>query len=192
MLQSIIPWHDTRATFASHAAPVTRSPGKRAPAMCRLARRSLAVSAIAGALHVGAPAASAFVHDLLPAVAMLQPHLSARLADVPEVVFRPERRPASLVPLYVTFAALQVLDTNSTRHALARGYAESNPLLRPVAGSGAAMMLVKTGATAATVVAVERLWRRNRLAAVLTMIGINAGYAVVVAHNYRTADLRTP
>ena len=47
------------------------------------------------------------------------------------------------------------------------------------------MVLVKVGATALTIAAVERLWRRNRVAAVLTMIGINAGYTAVVAHNYR-------
>ena len=158
--------------------------------MCRAARRSLAVSATVVALHVGAPAASAFMHDLLPAVAMLQPHLTATPAGAAGVVAPPERRPASLVPLYVSFAALQVLDANSTRHALSRGYAEGNPVLRPAVENEAAMMLVKAGATVATIAAVERLWRRNRVAAVLTMIGINTGYAIVVARNYHKAGLR--
>ena len=158
--------------------------------MSGAARRLPAVSAIALVLYLGAPAASASVHDLLPAVAMLHPHLIATPAAAASVASRPEGRPASLVPLYVTFAALQVLDTDSTRHALARGYAEGNPVLRPVAGSGATMMLVKAGATIATIAAVERLWRRNRLAAVLTMIGINAGYAIVVTRNYQKAGRR--
>jgi hypothetical protein len=155
--------------------------------MCRAARRPLVVSTFLIALHVSATATSASVHDLLPAVAMLQPHLNARLATVPEIAHAVEHRPPALLPLYVSFAALQVLDTDSTRQALARGYAESNPLLRPVAGNRTSMALVKVGATVLTIAAVERLWRRNRVAAVLTMVGINAGYAVVVAHNYRKA-----
>ena len=155
--------------------------------MCRAVRRPFVVSTIAIALHVGATATSASVHDLLPAVAMLQPHLHARLAAAPEIASAVERRPPALLPLYVSFAALQVLDTDSTRQALDRGYAESNPLLRPVAGNSTSMVLVKVGATVLTIAAVERLWRRNRVAAVLTMVGINAGYAVVVAHNYRKA-----
>lgn len=158
--------------------------------MRRAARRPLVVSAIAIALHVSASATSASAHDLLPAVAMLQPHLNARLADVPEIPPPAQARPPALLPLYISFAALQVLDTDSTRQALARGYAESNPVLRPVAGNSTSMVLVKIGATVLTIAAVERLWRRNRVAAVLTMIGVNAGYAVVVAQNYRKVGLR--
>lgn len=158
--------------------------------MRRTSRRPLVVSAIAIALHVSATATSASVHDLLPAVAMLQPHLNARLAEVPDTARDVERRPPALLPLYVSFAALQVLDTDSTRQALARGYTESNPVLRPVAGNSTSMVLVKVGATVLTIAAVERLWRRNRVAAVLTMIGINAGYAVVVAQNYRKVGSR--
>lgn len=158
--------------------------------MRRATRRPLVVSAIAIALHVSAAATSASVHELLPAVAMLQPHLNARLVAVPEIAPAAERRPSALLPLYVSFAALQVLDADSTRQALARGYAESNPLLHPVAGNSTSMVLVKVGATALTIAAVERLWRRNRVAAVLTMIGINAGYTAVVAHNYRKAGSR--
>jgi hypothetical protein len=151
-------------------------------------RRLVVVTSIVVAVHVDAPAAVASAHDVLPAVAMLGPHFGVRSARPAETRARDTvHRPAPLVPLYVSFGALQVLDTHSTRHALARGYDESNPVLRPVAGNGTAMVLVKVGATAATIVAVERLWRRNRVAAVLTMIGINAGYAIVVANNYRKA-----
>ena len=47
------------------------------------------------------------------------------------------------------------------------------------------MLAIKVGATAGTIFAVEKLWRHNRTAAVLTMIGVNAGYALLVGSNYR-------
>jgi hypothetical protein len=97
-------------------------------------------------------------------------------------------RPASLVPLYLTFASLQVLDTDSTIEALSRGYRESNPLLEPVSGHRGAMLAVKAGVTLGTIMLVERVWKgRHRRAAVLTMIGLNVGYGLIVASNYRRA-----
>ena len=97
-------------------------------------------------------------------------------------------RPAPLVPLYLTFGALQVLDTDSTIDALGRGYRESNPLLEPVSGHRAAMLAVKAGVTLGTIMLVERAWKgRHRRAAVLTMIGVNVGYGLIVASNYRRA-----
>jgi hypothetical protein len=150
------------------------------------------VALLAGALVIPATAAASS-HDLLPAAIMVHPHMAARVAQTPAfdpsraLHALPQRRPAALPPLYILFASLQVLDTDSTRDAIARGYGESNPVLKGVAGNDAGMILVKVGATAATIYAVEKLWRRNRVAAVVTMIAVNAGYAVVVASNYRRA-----
>lgn len=97
---------------------------------------------------------------------------------------RPER-PAVLPALYASFATLQVLDAHSTHRATSRGYVESNPLMRPTSDNIGATLAIKAGATAATIFAVEKLWKRNRTAAVLTMIGVNAGYALLVSSNYR-------
>lgn len=96
-------------------------------------------------------------------------------------------RPALLRPLYVSFATLQVLDAYSTYRATERGYRELNPMLQPASNNLGAMLALKAGATAATIFAVEKLWKRNRTAAVLTMVGINAAYGFVVSHNYRQA-----
>ena len=90
-----------------------------------------------------------------------------------------------LVPLYVSFGVLQGLDGHSTLTAMRRGFREVNPILSPAVHSPAALVAAKAAASAATIAGTELLWRRNRAAAVLTMIAINVGYAAVVAHNYR-------
>jgi hypothetical protein len=96
-------------------------------------------------------------------------------------------RPASLVPLYVSFATVQVLDIHSTYNGLGRGGREVNPLLGPVVESPAAFVAVKAGATAGTIYLAEKIWKRNRKAAILTMIGANIAYGVIASHNYSVA-----
>ena len=101
-------------------------------------------------------------------------------------------RPASarsagsvLLPLYVSFAALQVLDAHSTRRALAVGGVEANPVIRSVAGSTAALVAVKAGVTASTILLSEKVRTKSRTGAILLMAALNSTYATVVAHNYR-------
>jgi hypothetical protein len=103
-----------------------------------------------------------------------------------------DQRPALLMPLYVSFAGLQVLDTVSTQAALRSGGAEANPLLGSIAGSPAALLSTKAAVTGAMIFASERLWKQNRVAAVVTMIGINSAYAMIAAHNYAVAGRRAP
>ena len=96
-------------------------------------------------------------------------------------------RPDALPALYVSFATLQVLDAYSTWKAVnGRRAREANPVLTGISGSLPKLLIAKGASTAASVYVVERLWKRNRKAAVLTMVGINAAYAAVVTHNYRT------
>jgi ABC-type uncharacterized transport system permease subunit len=96
-------------------------------------------------------------------------------------------RPAPLLGLYVSLAGLQALDIVSTRQALNAGAVEANPVVAPFAGSPVAFAVIKAGVTSASIVASERLWKKNRKAALLTMIALNAAYGIVVAHNYRVA-----
>jgi hypothetical protein len=96
-------------------------------------------------------------------------------------------RPAALLPLYVTFAALQVLDAHSTLRATSGGAAERNPFVQPVAAHPGAMIALKAATAGATITLTERLWRRHRAAAIALMIGTNIGYAAIVASNYRAA-----
>ncbi len=96
---------------------------------------------------------------------------------------RPPPRPAALIPMYASLAALQALDIDSTLRGLDRGGAEQNPLVSSIASS-VMFPVVKGGATAAAIVATERLRRKHPLAAIGVMAGANAVYAVIVARNY--------
>ena len=95
------------------------------------------------------------------------------------------RRPSALMPLYVSFASLQVLDVHSTRRALGYGAVEANPVMRGVTGSSAGMLALKAAGTAGVFLASEKMWKRNKAAAVIFMVAANSAMAVVVQHNYR-------
>ena len=97
-------------------------------------------------------------------------------------------RPAPLVPLYVAFVGLQALDVHSTFSALEGGAREANPMVRSALGNPAGLFLLKAGTAAGVVLVTEKLWPRNRTAAVITMIALNSAYATIAAHNYRTAQ----
>jgi hypothetical protein len=96
----------------------------------------------------------------------------------------PPRRPSLLVPLYVSFAALQGLDIHSTLRAPASGAREANPIVGGMLGSPAAFVAAKAGMTAGIYLVSERLWKRNKAAAIVTMIGLNSAYGALVARNY--------
>ncbi len=94
-------------------------------------------------------------------------------------------RPPALMPLYVSFAALQVFDAHSTTRAIRRGASEANPVMRGLADKPAGMLAVKAAGTAGVIYAGEKMWRRNKTAAVVFMLAANSALAWVVQHNYR-------
>ena len=112
----------------------------------------------------------------------------ATAAPPPELVAVPRpQRPAALVPLYISFGVLQGLDGHSTFRALESGAVEANPLMKGVADSAVGMAAVKAAAGAGVIFATERMWKRNKLAAVLFMTATNSAMAWVVQHNHRVA-----
>jgi hypothetical protein len=140
---------------------------------------SLAVATPSAAQESSAPslreAAEAAAHTLVPDTAPRSGG-GAELRD---------RRPSALVPLYVSFSTLQVLDTHSTSRALSRGAAEANPLMKGIARSEIGMAAVKAAGTAGVIYASEKMWKKNKKAAVIFMVATNAAMAWVVQHNYR-------
>lgn len=100
----------------------------------------------------------------------------------------PTRRPNALPILYASFGALQALDAATTLRAVGRGATEANPVLTGIASNRGAMVAVKAASFASTVYLTERLWKKNRVAAVVTMVCVNSAYAVIVAHNYRVGS----
>src|SRR6202035_4754350 len=112
-------------------------------------------------------------------------------AGPPALTEAPEsaRRPAALLPLYVSFTALQFADVHSTLSARDAGGREGNPVftgLRSTAG----MLAVKSGLALGTTYAVERLRKRSPRTAVVLMAALNSAYAGIVAHNYVNARQR--
>jgi hypothetical protein len=99
----------------------------------------------------------------------------------------PAKRPVLLPALYVTLGAVQVWDVYSTSAALKAGAHERNPLVAPVAANRSAMLGIKVAAAASTIFFAERLWRRNRTAAIVVMAAINGATAAVAMHNVRNA-----
>jgi ABC-type uncharacterized transport system permease subunit len=97
------------------------------------------------------------------------------------------RRPTGLMPLYISFGALQGLDAHSTASALRRGAVEANPLMKGVASNEAGLLAFKAAGTAGLIFASEKLWKKNPAAAVALMIASNSAMIWVVQHNYRAS-----
>ena len=89
--------------------------------------------------------------------------------------------------MYVSFAALQIMDAISTRKALSSGGTEANPAMSALTRNSAALFAVKAGTAAATTYFAERLSKNHPRAATVMMAVLNTAYAAVVAHNYRVA-----
>jgi hypothetical protein len=95
------------------------------------------------------------------------------------------RRPTALPALYASFAALQMFDVYSTRRAISGGAHEANPMMKDVVGNKAAFYTMKAATTIAPMLAAERLWKTNKIAAIAVMAASNGIMAVVAAHNSR-------
>lgn len=96
-----------------------------------------------------------------------------------------QRRPESLIPLYVSFGALQAFDIHSTWRAIDHGAVEANPVLKGVVGNQVGLVALKAAGTAGLIYASEKIWKKNRTASVVFMVAANSAMAWVVQNNYR-------
>src|SRR5687767_4142792 len=82
--------------------------------------------------------ASGRAQDFPPA-SMLSSADTAQLVTIAppmaEAVAPRPRRPAALLPLYLSFGVLQGLDAHSTSRALGRGAVEANPVMKAFGGN---------------------------------------------------------
>jgi uncharacterized protein DUF5658 len=92
-----------------------------------------------------------------------------------------------LPSLYASTAILQALDVHSTLTGLNRGAMEANPLLSGIGSHRGAFVAAKAGVAAGTILAARAMAKHNKMAAIATLVGINAAYAAVVSHNYKVA-----
>lgn len=84
-----------------------------------------------------------------------------------------------------TYGALQALDMYSTIVARNKGAREVNPLMNTGYTQATALKAVMT---ATTLLGVKQLEKKNKKAAIVTMVAMNAVSAAVVATNFRNAD----
>ena len=64
-----------------------------------------------------------------------------------------------LPALYVAQGALQAMDMHSTMQAISRGAHEANPMMQGVVNNKGAMLAVKAGVAASTILMSEKMWR---------------------------------
>jgi hypothetical protein len=93
-----------------------------------------------------------------------------------------------LMSLYVSTAFTQALDIHSTLKALGRGGVETNPMLSGLTGNRGAFVAVKAAVAAGSIYAASRLAKRNKVAAIVSMVAINTAYGFVAYHNYKVAN----
>jgi len=98
-----------------------------------------------------------------------------------------EKRPVALPALYATLGAMQAWDLYSTSAALTAGAKEANPTASPFAGSPSSLIGLKAATTASTIFFAERMWKKNKVGAVVMMVAINGATAAVSMHNMRNA-----
>jgi hypothetical protein len=104
--------------------------------------------------------------------------------------YQPElKRPALLPALYASLVAVQAWDLYSTRVALKAGAHEANAMAAPFASNTGSMLGLKLATTAGTILCVERLWKNNRVGAVVVMTVINGTTAAIAMHNMHNARL---
>lgn len=108
-------------------------------------------------------------------------------AYVPPTWQQPQR-PAILPALYASLGAMQVLDVVSTNRAVKAGARERNPMMSGLAGNSGAMIAYKVAMTAGTVIAVEKMWKKNRVGAIMMAVAANGVTAAVAAHNVKVAS----
>lgn len=101
--------------------------------------------------------------------------------------FGRESRGKAISSLYVSLGVLQAMDVYTTMSALNKGAREANPMMAGVAGSPGGLVAAKVAATAGTILLAERVWKKNRVAAIGLLAALNSVTAIVVANNMNVA-----
>lgn len=141
---------------------------------------------------VETPAAVSSVAGRAEATTSIAPALQFPVPVQPRVTLpgrlRSSGRPLALPVMYASLGVLQGLDLYSTRVALENGAVEANPVMAGLVGNWGAATAFKAATTGATVFLVEKMWKRNRAAAIGVLAAVNGMTAFVVAHNMRVAS----
>jgi hypothetical protein len=150
-----------------------------------LACAALCLGGAVTASAQGVDASRLFIPDATLALGYTQSPLLARtMGETVETAAQADfdlGRPPLLVPMYVSLVGLQGADAALTVKGINLGLRERNPLMR----GGVGMTITKVLGTATVILVTEKMWRRNRLAAIATIVAANAVSGAVVWHNAR-------
>lgn len=132
--------------------------------------------------------------DFTPALLLGSAAPAVRLTDVDQLPMAPivPQRPKFggsnlLKSLYASTAVMQGLDVHSTLKAFSAGAVEGNPIMSGVTKNRAAFIATKAAVAAVTILATRKIAKKNKVAAVITLIAVNSAYAMIVNHNYKLA-----
>lgn len=92
-------------------------------------------------------------------------------------------RPAMLPALYASLGAMQAWDIYTTRAAVNAGAREGNVAAKPFAGHAGAMLGLKAATTAGTIYFAERMWKKNKVGAIVMLAAVNGATAAVALRN---------
>lgn len=90
----------------------------------------------------------------------------------------------ALPALYVTLGVVQGADLYTTSKALQSGAREANPIMG-LMNTPAKAIALKAVTTAGIIYLTEKLWKKNRVAAVVLLAAVNGFTASVAVHNSR-------
>jgi hypothetical protein len=135
------------------------------------------------ALFGAVPARGQERDSAVPSAIPTASELSLSAAPVPLFALVEPKRPPALPVLYGSFATFQALDIVSTQKAKSAGAKEMNPMM----GGTGQMIAMKAATSVFSIYLVEKTWKKNRTAAIMTMVAINGMSAAIAAHNFRNA-----
>ncbi len=150
--------------------------------LATLAIGTLGRPAYAAEANAAAPALAAAGEFAVPALG------AARARTLTLTVAEPApfaKRPAALPALYISLAITEALDAYTTRQGLSAGAREANPLMQ---GGSAGLWTLKAVGTVVPIVLAERMWKKNKAGAIVTMVLANSVMATVAANNARVVN----
>jgi len=123
------------------------------------------------------------VTRILSMIALVGASASPVCAQEPEEPHASTAR-AALVGLAAGAASLHAYDVYTTLTGLNGGAVEANPAMRAVARRPAALVAVKAGVAASSILASAHLWKRHHRKAAVILLGVtNGAMAAVAVHN---------
>lgn len=135
---------------------------------------------------LSASAASAQNHFPMPGAPIADAPLRAatvQFATESKLFTTESKRPGLLLPLYVSAGVLQAMDLYTTSRGMNAGAHETNPLVRN--GNAGTTLALKAATTGVGIVIAEKLWKKNKGAAIAAMVATNVVTGAIVANNYR-------